>query len=274
MLPARAKRYAFNALLTAMYLGLPAFFVMVLYPLMLTNKQALEDLDKAERSLAVWSKRPVLPTQTRIESELRYKKGMEAEIEHLVNYYQHRDAMLERDVLEAYTKDPIHVKLQYGNLKAELARKARHERTRQVLRRELLDQYPWEGAAGEPRLQDFALINKRACIAEAMVEMLCARSPCHIGHITIGAPVSLEDEPTRAAARAAGLSYVTWPVKVECLIWFRQLGRTLARFAAAPTSHPCAVLRSVEVSPSVGGHVVARLGIDVLDFQEAEPPQP
>lgn len=269
MLPLKAKRYAFNTFLALVYLGIPVFAVLAFYPVMLANAEALAELEKAEQTLGVWLGKGRIPTQTRIQAELDYKEGMQAEIERITNYYKHRDGLLECSSLDTYTKDPIHVKLQYQKLKQELAAKARHERTAQVFRTAFMPPYAWEEPQRKPRVEDFDAIQKRACIAESLVRILCTRNPCHIGQLAIGEPARRDDEEL-AAARAAGLGYVRRPVTVDCLIWFRQLGATLDSLTAPPAGSPCVVLRSLEFRPSIRDHVAVHMEFDVLDFEQME----
>ena len=272
---AKLKRYGLNLLLALVYLGMPVFAVVALYPVMVAWRDRTEELDKAQGALGRWLYAVSLPTQTRIEQERAYTEGMRAECARARSYYQGRDLLLERSLLDTYTGDPVQVKLKYMRLKAELESKGHYEEAREFIRRPLMPPYPWEQPAQKPQRADLKSIEKRACIADILVGTLMSAGPCAIGHIGVGDPLEPSEGAAEAdvggldgpAAQAEGeAGWVMWPVELQFVAPFSSVGTVLGKLITPPSRCPPMLVHSLRVAGLDGGRAVVSVGLRVLDF--------
>lgn len=263
---AKTKRHLFNALLAAIYIGVPIFAATQLYPVLISNRADVADLNKAERILGRWLHMTVIPTQTRIDTEQQYRDGMRGEYGRVIGYLRQRSSMLNRGLLDTYSGDPVHVKLKYQQLRQELEQKGRYEQARTALRKPFMPVYEWEEPARTPAREDFEVIEKKACIAEVLVGLL-ARSPCAIGHLAVGDPFRPTGEPTDEEAEGAAGGYVVWPVTLELLAPFRQLALVLDKVATPSANGPCVIIHNLHLEAAGREQVTVKLALSVLDFE-------
>jgi hypothetical protein len=261
---AKLARYMVDGVLAAVYLSMPIFAVEALYPVLSRNRDEVAELHTAQRMLGLWLSQGNLPTQTRVESELAYTEGMRVEHEQLRSYFWGRNGMLERSLLDTHSGYPAEVKLRYRKLKAELQRRAQFEFAQADPAEGLLPAYPWEKQEQQPPESDFALMEKRACIADALVGLLSSPA-CALGHVAVGGPPMQSDEAEMEAADKP-LRYVSWPVTVKLLTPFHDLPEVLNRVVASPPRYPCVVLRALRVEAVATDQVAVQLSLDVLDF--------
>ncbi|MHC5033783.1 MAG: hypothetical protein ACYTFZ_01940 [Planctomycetota bacterium] len=261
---AKLARYVVNSVLAAVYVGMPIFAVEVLYPVLARNRNDVAELRTAQRMLGLWLSQENLPTQTRIQSELAYTEGMRVEYERLCSYFRRRNGMLERSLLDTPSGYPAEVKLRYQKFKADLEERARLELAQTDPTVGLLPAYPWEKQGRPPPKSTFALMEKRACIADALVGLLSS-STCALGHVAVGGPPSQSDE-VKMEAEDEPLRYVRWPVTVRLLTPFHDLPEVLNRIVAPPSRYPCVVLRAVRVEAVATNRVAVQLSLDVLEF--------
>jgi hypothetical protein len=261
---AELVRYVVNGVLAAVYLGMPIFAVEALYPVLTRNKDEVAELHTAQRMLGLWLSQGNLPTQTRIESELAYTEGMRMEHERLRSYFWGRNGMLERSLLDTHSGYPAEVKLRYRKFKAELQRRAQFELAQGDPAEGLLPVYPWEKQGQEPSASGFALMEKRACIADALVGLLSSPT-CALGHVAVGGP-PVESEEAEMEAEDRPLRHVAWPVTVRLLMPFHDLPEVLNRVVAPPARYPCVVLRALRVEAAATDQVSVQLSLDVLEF--------
>jgi hypothetical protein len=271
MLAPKVKRYLFNAVLGVLYLGMPIFFVTALYPVLAAARGGTAELAQAQEMLGKWLHNVALPTRTRIAMEQRFKEGMTAETTRVRDYLVHRDAMLERDLLGAYRKDPQLLKFSYKKFKDDLAQKARYAAAKDLMANTpFMPEYDWEKQpAKTPAESDFPIIGKKACIADAIVGML-APVPCSVGQVAVGQPpaepAKEEDAPSEPE-QGGVLAYRRWPVSVQLLVQARNLGAVLDRLTTPPADYPCMALRAIRLDATERNQFIARLSLEVLDFQ-------
>jgi hypothetical protein len=268
---ARAKRYAFNALLAVVWLGIPVFCVMAFYPAWAEAREGVRELDGAQAKLSTWVRQGNLPTRTKIEAAENYGEGLFAEYESVVSYFRRRDKMLERALLETYTGDPRHVEFKYKALKEQLKARGHYALAENAFRTAFMPEYRWEAPTLMPSPDEFESLEKKACVAETLIGLLGGGQPCVVGHIEVSDPVSTVPENTVADFTGSDeeepfVSYVIWPAEVHFLAPFGQTGALVSRLTDPPDDFPPIVLRGlqIEARDAVQVIVVARVG--VLDF--------
>lgn len=262
---AKAKAYAFNAVLAVVYIGIPVFGALCLYPAVARSDGEVAELQRAQDTLGRWSHKATLPTETRIEVERNYKAGLQADYEQILSYYQGRNAMINRGLLDTYTSDPVRVKLKYEELKGQLAAKARYDSTKALSNLPFMPPYGWEGPGKTPSPQDLKLIEKKACIADAVINLL-ANNPCAVAQIAVGEPPGAGNE-TPEAAETPAVRFDHWPVTVQLIVRFRQLAVVLDRVVASPPTFPCFVLRGLSLEAAPDGQAKVKLYLDVLELK-------
>lgn len=269
---ARLKRYGLNLLLALVWIGIPVFAVLALYPVVVDWRDRTEELDGAQGALGRWLHAVSLPTQTRIEQERAYTEGMRAECARARTYYQGRDLLLERSLLDTYTRDPVQVKLKYMRLKADLESKGHYEEARDFVRKPFMPPYAWEQPAQKPQQAAFQAIEKGACIADILVDTLMSAGPCAIGHIKVGDPLEPSERGAEAgvgapAAQAEGEpGWVMWPVELEFVAPFSSVGTVLGKLTTPPSRCPPVLVHSLRVAGLDRGRAVVSVGLRVLDF--------
>ena len=289
---AKLGRYVLHALLAALYLGIPVFVVLCIYPVVVNWRDRTGDLAKAQRDLHRWLRSVSLPTETRLESEQAYTDAMWAEHDAVRSYYERRDSVLERSVVSTETGDPMQVKLAYQRLKRDLERTARYAEAREFIHKPFMPEYPWEEPAKTPPREQFPIIQKKAAIAAMLVRRLSEGQSCAIGHLAVFQPRDPEaaaDEAQSAEATPAGADaapgqpppagaeadeagggpfrYVVWPATVEFVAPFSRIGALLDGLTTAPSSQPCVVLQAVHLEGLRDGQVLANVTLGVLDFE-------
>ena len=267
MLSARAKRYVFNSVLAAVYIGIPIFFVLLVYPVLMNNSKDLEQLDRAESTLRIWMHKGKPPTQSRIDAERQYTELMRSEYERARNYYLRRESRLLRRQLLTHTNDPAKVKLEYDEFKKRLRAKARRYAGTAALKSEaLLPAFIWEDGAAEPAIADFDLIEKKSAIAQALVDLLTTQIRCVVLYIAVEERVEVRDAPEKPDINTRTVRYGVWPVTVDYAVPFNQLGRSLHKVVTAPDEYPGMIVRGLHVEPAARNQVVVKLTLGVLDF--------
>jgi len=282
MVSPRAKRFVVNGALGVLCVGIPVFAVTYLYPTMARHAGNLGELRTAQQSLSLWSHK-AFPTQTRIETEESLKAGLQAEAERVRTYYQSRNALLRRSLLESYSGDPVTVKLKYQELKRQWETKSRYQYARDILGTAFVPAYPWEEAGKMPARNEFRPLEKRACVTDVVVGMM-AGAPCAMGRIAVGEPAGTAapgivvretaEAPAGTATEGSALPYVAWPVSVDLVCSFRQLAAVLDKAVTPPADYPCVLLRTLNVqavpsprTPAEASQVVVKLSLDVLEFK-------
>ena len=265
------KRYAFNLILALVGVGIPVFAVLVFYPVMADWHDRAAELTEAEIVLGRWLRAMELPTRTRVDTESRYTAAMAAEYGRAHSYYQSRDRLLERSILDSHTDDPVRVKLTYLDLRADLAKKGRCPSDKGFM-----PSYAWERPKQAPLRSEFKTIEKQACIADVLVGLLAPAGPCLITKIAISDPV----EPFEASAeegfdgfdtQGMGIEeeapgYVLWPVDLEFEAPFVDVGTLLATLAAPSDRYPPMLMHSLGLKGLEKGRVAVHVGLRVLDF--------
>jgi hypothetical protein len=264
---AKAKAYTFNAVLAVVCIGIPVFGALCLYPVVTRSDAEVAELHKAQETLSRWLRKTTLPTETLIEAARNYKAGLQADYERVRSYYEGRNAMLNRGLLDTYTGDPVRVKLKYEELKGQLAAKARYDSTKALSNLPFMPPYAWDAAGKVPSPQDLRLVEKKACIADAVVALL-ANNPCAVAQIAVGEPAGAADETGGAAeAGTPAARFDRWPVTVDLVARFRQLAVVLDRVVASPAAFPCFVLRGLSFDAAADGQVKAKLYLEVLELK-------
>lgn len=267
---ARVKRYVFNAILALVYIGIPVFGVLAFYPVVADWHDRSRELTEAESALARWLRSMALPTQARVEHERSYTEAMQAEHGRARGYYESRDRLLERSLLDSHSGDPVQVKLKYADLRTALARRARCPDVRRFM-----PSYSWEGPTEEPKRSDLKAIEKRACIAEVLVDMLGAGAGSVIDSIAVGnpfppsalVPASPEDEGQAAPPPdGEAPAYVFWPVELVFEAPFQNAGELLNCLATPPGRFPPMLIHSLHLTGLPAGRVRLTVGLRVMDF--------
>lgn len=264
---AKAKSHTFNVVLAVVCIGVPVFGALCLYPAVARSAAEVAELQKSQETLSRWLRKITLPTETRIEAEQNYRAGLQAEYERIRSYYEGRNAMLNRGLLDTYTGDPVRVKLKYEELKGQLAAKARYDSTKALTNLPFMPLYPWEATGKVPSSQDLKLVEKKACIADALVGLF-ANNPCAVAQIAVGEPPGAASQTGSAGeAETAAVRFDHWPVTVDLVARFRQLAVVLDRVVASPPAFPCLILRGLSFEAAPDGQVKARLYLDVLELK-------
>lgn len=270
MLSARTKTVGFTALLGAVLIGAPIFGALCLYPVMATNRSEVAELEQAQVMLGRWLRSITIPTETRIESERNYKAALQAEYDRVLNYYRARNALLERPLLEAYSNDPVRVKLKYEELKRQLETKARRQTSVAMSNKPFMPAYPWEQPGRTPTRPELTLIERRTCIADVIVNLMASSGYISVQQLTIGEAVAPGATAGAAQEDKGAVLYSTWPVTVEVVTAFRQVAVVLDKIVTPPPNAPCILIRSIDLSATGAGQVSIKLALDVLDFAQKE----
>jgi hypothetical protein len=268
---ARTKSWAFNGLLGAVWLGIPVFVVMVFFGDWVATRDAVDQLEAAQVKLGTWVKQGNLPTRTKIDAATNYRDGLFAEYDSVESYFKRRDEMLERPLLATYQGDPRQVKIKYMELKEQLRARSRLRLADNVFRAEFMPPYRWEAPTLTPSRDEFDSLEKKACVAEALVALLCTGQPCIVGHVSVGEPIPTVPEDTIADFEGsddteAFLSYVIWPAEVHFMVPFAQAGAMLGRLSAPPTEYPPILIRGLEVEARDARNLVVVAHVGMLDF--------
>ncbi len=270
----KIKRRLFTALTILLYVGMPVFGALQLYPAMLSARADVAELDGAEATLGRWVLMTELPTQTRVDVVRGYKEGMAEEYDRVVSYFRHRNASLDRSLLDTASGDPVNVRIKYDRLKQVLKSRASNSITQGGGARDFMPRYPWEQPGGLPPRKDFEMLEKKAAIAELTIGLL-GRKAAAVEFLAIGDPVEADGTPVddlaarRAQAQAAeseGLDYIVWPVRVEMVAVFSRLGQTLNALVSPAARRPCMLVHGLDVKAAGSGVCDVTVNLGVLEF--------
>ncbi len=270
----KIKRRLFTALTILLYVGMPVFGALQLYPAMLGARADVAELAGAEATLGRWVLMTELPTQTRVDVVRGYKEGMAEEYGRVVSYFRQRNANLDRSLLDTASGDPVNVRIKYDRLKQVLKSRADNSVTQGSGARDFMPPHPWEKPGGLPPRKDFEMLEKKAAIADLIVGLL-GRTAAAVGFLAIGDPVEPDGTPVddlaarRAQVQAAeseGLDYIVWPVRVEMVAVFSRLGPTLNALVSPAARRPCMLVHGLEVKAAGSGACDVTVNLGVLEF--------
>jgi len=270
MTSARTKRRLATFVVGALWLGAVAFAVLALLPLLgrvISNRRALRQEEPVMQQEANVE---TVPSIGRIRHAQRVKQSLIAEAERCAAFYLQHSEDLNRKLLESWRLDPYRIAENYRKLKNELIDRAGNPNFLELGPYDDWEQKePWK-----PAQKDFGPMEKRACIAEVLVDALSAHRGTVIQLMEIGEASPVAGAPPAEQAKWLVVRGRAFPVKVTLLTPFSSLGRlldSLVRVDATP-KQPCIFLRRVAVEPREAGgdSVKVELLFDVFDFRPVE----
>jgi hypothetical protein len=267
MLSGRAKRYTFNVILAIVYVGIPAFVAIVLYPAMSSASAAVRELTDARDQLGDWISKAPPPTETQIEIERSYRDAMVAEYAQAQSYFLRRDALLERDLLDTYTGDPRTVKFKYLEFKERARARAHFPGGSSAVRYDLMEPYRWEQATLVPDREHFESISKKTCVADVLISLVAEKQPTLLTAITVGDRIPVK--PDADTADDVAVRYDIWPATVRFTVHFSRLSSVLDALSTPPDRMPCVLVRRLDIVGRPQKQVDVLAAVSVLDFRPA-----
>jgi hypothetical protein len=268
MLSGRAKRYIFNAILGIVYLGIPVFVGVVLFPAMSSASGAVRDLTEARDQLGDWISKAPPPTETQIEVEQSYRDAMVAEFAQAESYFRRRSTPLGRDLLDTYAGDPRAVKFKYMEFKARARARAHFPQGTGAGRYDLIEPYRWEQATLVPDKAQFESISKKACIADVLLSLIGERQPTRVASISVGERIPVEPDP--AVADDVAVRYDVWPATVRFTVHFSRLSAVLDALSTPSDRLPCVLVRKLEILGRPQSEVEVLAELSVLNFRTSD----
>jgi hypothetical protein len=276
MLSFKLRRILMSWLVTLMWLGAIIFLAVMVYP---AAKDAFSKYAKVKRGdadLKEWTASiRSIPSIGLINWYGELKFRMRQEVDSCSRHMLSRNKALDEQILESWSGDEHQFATQYEQFKARLADKAGNP---DFIEMGQLDDWEDE-ATGAPEKEDFTAIEKRACIAEVLVDALAVDESTVIQIIDFSKPVKTPDNlPEQPPAdwdlgshRVARHRIV--PVVITFTTRFAALGRTLDRLAKSParglSGRPCMAIRAIRFGTDDSvqkGNVKVRLAVEVYDF--------
>ena len=258
-----------TALVVAIWMGVALFIGLALLPQAREVRATGRELQQADVLLKELTTAENLPTRGLIKEYATLRAKLEEESGACASFYLFHNAKLDRTILASYELDPNQFAINYAKLKEELARKAGNAN--------FLDPYPWEKPDGKPDKKDFAVIEKRACIAEVLVNVLTVplsgRPASSILRLSIGEAQAPPNAPPVAEGKFPVARYRVFPMDVQLATRFSNLGLLLNSLVSNPSTPPdlpFMSIRAISISQAQPDTVSVRLWLDLYDFYRVE----
>ena len=263
----RAKRLAATCVVTAIWLGGGLFMWSKVLPVWGEFRSLHAKVAAHDEALEGRINAGIIPSQGAIEGFENLKYRMQEEAERCGHYYRRRNQPLDRKVLESWRMDPFQLALNFRDYKRELADKANNTNFLDLGK---LDD--WERKeGGKPAREDLLAIEKRSCVAGAVVDVLATESSTVIRTVEIPSPPQPARAPTVPPQDWPAVRHGVFRVKVLFTTRFSALGQLLDRIISSPTGeHPCMAVRDIKMEPGGGDRARVEMHLDVYDFYQLE----
>lgn len=277
MLSFRYRKTLMTGLVAVTWLGALGFFVTRVLPPTREVLSLYHSVRQGDEYLQQWTApEQTIPSNGLIAAHTDQKYAMMTEADECAWFYLCHNRALDEPVLESWKPDPYEVADNYRRLKRRLADKAGNPN---FIEMGPLDDWEKE-EGGKPEPEDFAAIEKRACIAKVLVDILGAERSTVIELVDMSkAPITPADCPEAAPAGWDLKQYRVarhriFPVEVTFSARFGALGRLLDSLvqnpSTVPPGRPCMVVRAIKVTNVEAGPTDAvrvKLGLHVYDFR-------
>lgn len=270
MTSARTRQALTSAAVAVLCLSAVAFAALVIFP---GVQDTLSSYRTAEDELETLNSRvtaDVMPTRGAIDQYAQLKTSMVEEVERSASFFLRQNQSLDQRILESWRMDAYQLAINFRELKSKLAEKAGNPDFLELGR---LDD--WEKrAGGKPQKENFAALEKKACIASALTDGLTQDPNTVIELMQIEEPVEPETLPPVPDVDWMLIRYRIYPVDVSFTTRFSTLGKTLHRLVTIPpaaSNLPCMGVRNITVlseKNTAPERVRVELGLNVFDFYE------
>jgi len=263
----RTKRLAATCGVAAIWLG-GAFFVWSrVLPVWREFRSLRAKVAAYDEALDGRISADIIPSRGAIEGLQDLKRSMQQEAEKCGHYYQRRNQPLDRKILKSWRGDPIDLGNEFREFRTKLANKAGNMN---VLDLGELDDWAKE-EEGKPAREDLLAIEKRSCVAEAVVDVLATESSTVIRTVAIPSPPQPAEAPAIPPQDWPVVRHDVFRVKVLFTTRFSGLGQLLDRIVTSPTGErPCMAVRDIKIEPAGRDRARVEMHLDVYDFYQLE----